>query len=92
MNSSQYELRIWTGVLAPAGTPREIVTKLNQAIRGILSAPEIRKEIAAEGGEVGSTTSDDFTGFLRDERTRWSALVDEIGIPKVAAAPTTPAS
>ena len=89
---SQYELRIWTGVLAPAGTSREIVTKLNQAIRGILSAPEIKKEIADEGGEAGSTTSDDFTAFLQTERTRWSALVDESGIPKVAATPTTPAN
>jgi tripartite-type tricarboxylate transporter receptor subunit TctC len=87
---SQYELRIWTGVLAPAGTPREIVSKLNQAIRGILSAHAIRKEIADEGGEAGSTTSDDFTTFLRAERARWSALVDESGIPKVAAASTTP--
>jgi tripartite-type tricarboxylate transporter receptor subunit TctC len=86
---SQYELRVWTGVLAPAGTPREIVTKLNQAIRGILSDPEIRKEIADEGGEAGSTTSDGFTAFLRAERRRWSALVDESGIRKVAAAPTT---
>jgi tripartite-type tricarboxylate transporter receptor subunit TctC len=89
---SQYELRIWTGVLAPAGTPREIVSKLNQAIQGILSTPAIRKEIADEGGEAGGTTSDDFTAFLRAERTRWSALVDESGIPKVAAAPTTPPS
>jgi len=89
---SQYELRIWTGVLAPAGTPRQIVTKLNQAIRDILSTPQIRKEIADEGGEAGSTTSDDFAAFLRAERTRWRALVDESGIPKVAAAPTTPAS
>ena len=88
---SQYELRVWTGVLAPAGTPREIVSKLNQAIRGILSSPEIRKEIAEEGGEAGSTTSDDFTTFLRAERSRWRALVDESGIPKVAVA-TTPAS
>jgi tripartite-type tricarboxylate transporter receptor subunit TctC len=89
---SQYELRVWTGVLAPAGTPREIVAKLNQAIRGILSAPEIRKEIADEGGEAGSTTSDDFAAFLRAERARWSALVDESGIPKVTATRNTPAS
>jgi hypothetical protein len=47
----------------------------------ILSAAEIRKEIPDEGGEAGST-SDDFTDFLRAERTRWNALVDESGIPK----------
>jgi tripartite-type tricarboxylate transporter receptor subunit TctC len=90
---SQYELRIWTGVLAPAGTPREIVTKLNRAIQAILSTPEIKKEIADEGGEAGNTTPDSFTAFLRDERTHWRALVDESGIPKVVAVPTAaPAS
>jgi tripartite-type tricarboxylate transporter receptor subunit TctC len=87
---SQYELRIWTGVLAPAGTPREIVARLNQAIRDILSTPEIKREIADEGGEAASTTPDAFAAFLRGERARWSALVDESGIPKVAATPATP--
>jgi tripartite-type tricarboxylate transporter receptor subunit TctC len=87
---AQFELRIWTGVLAPAGTPREIVTRLNQAIQVILSTPEIKKEIADEGGEAGSTTPDAFTAFMRAERARWSALVDESGIPKVAATLTTP--
>lgn len=86
---SHYELRIWTGVLAPAGTPREIVGKLNQAIQGILNTPEVRKEITDEGGEAGSTTPEDFTAFLRAERVRWSALVDESGIPKTDSTPTT---
>ena len=87
---AQFELRIWTGVLAPAGTPTEIVTRLNQAIKGILNTPEIKKEIADEGGEAGGTTPDTFTAFLRAERTRWSALVEESRIPKIAAAAATP--
>jgi tripartite-type tricarboxylate transporter receptor subunit TctC len=89
---SQYELRIWTGVLAPAGTPKEIVTRLNRAIQDILAAPEIKKEIADEGGEAGDTTPEEFTAFIRTERTRWSALVDESGIAMVAATPTAPAT
>jgi len=80
---SQYELRIWTGVLAPAGTPKEIIKKLNQAIQGILRTPEIKKEIADEGGEAGATTPDEFTAFLQAERKHWSDLVNETGIPKV---------
>jgi tripartite-type tricarboxylate transporter receptor subunit TctC len=80
---SHYELRIWTGVLAPAGTPWEIITKLNHSIQDILQTPEIKKEIAGEGGEAGSTTPDDFTVFLRAERKRWSGLVNESGIQKV---------
>jgi tripartite-type tricarboxylate transporter receptor subunit TctC len=80
---SQYNLRIWTGVLAPAGTPKEIITKLNQTIQGILQTPEIKKEIADEGGEAGATTPDEFTAFLQSERKHWGGLVRESGIPKV---------
>jgi tripartite-type tricarboxylate transporter receptor subunit TctC len=78
-----YELRIWTGVLAPAGTPREIVAALNQAILSILQTPAISKEIADEGGERAATSPGDFATFLHSEREHWSALVRESGVPKV---------
>jgi tripartite-type tricarboxylate transporter receptor subunit TctC len=80
---SHYELRIWTGILAPAGTPKQVVGKLNQAVRDILRTPEIRKEIADEGGEAGATTPGQFATFLQTERLQWSALVAESGIPRV---------
>jgi len=80
---AHYELRIWTGVLAPAGTPKEIIAKLNQAINDILRTPEIKKEIADEGGEAGATTTAEFAAFIQSERIRWSALTSESGIPKV---------
>jgi tripartite-type tricarboxylate transporter receptor subunit TctC len=80
---THYELRIWTGVLAPAGTPKEIIAKLNQTIQGILLTPEIKKEIAEEGGETAATTPAEFAAFVKTERKRWSTLVNESGIPKV---------
>jgi tripartite-type tricarboxylate transporter receptor subunit TctC len=80
---SHYELRIWTGVLAPAGTPKDVIAKLNQAVRDILRTPEIEQEIAAEGGEAGATTPGQFATFLQTERHRWSALVAESGTPRV---------
>jgi len=86
----EYKLRIWTGVLAPAGTPDPIITKLNEAIRAILQTPEIQKEIADEGGEAGMTTPADFAAFLQAERKYWSALVNETGIPRVAVASPAP--
>ncbi|HEY0342082.1 MAG TPA: tripartite tricarboxylate transporter substrate-binding protein [Steroidobacteraceae bacterium] len=78
-----YELRIWTGVLAPAGTPKEIVAKLNAAVRDMLRTPEIQKEITDEGGEAGATTPQEFATFLKTERRNWSALVAESGVPRV---------
>jgi len=79
----QYELRIWTGILAPAGASDEIVTKISHAVQEILRTPEIRKEIADEGGEAATTTPEQFATFITAERARWSALVRESGIPKV---------
>ncbi|HEY1726440.1 MAG TPA: tripartite tricarboxylate transporter substrate-binding protein [Steroidobacteraceae bacterium] len=79
----RYELRVWTGVLAPAGTPAAIVAKLNRSIQDILKTPDVRKEITDEGGEAGATTPATFTAFIRAERSHWSALVNESGIPKV---------
>jgi tripartite-type tricarboxylate transporter receptor subunit TctC len=78
-----YELRIWTGVLAPTGTPRKIVDQLNRAIRDILRTDVMRQEISDEGGIAGNTTVPQFTAFIQAERQHWSALVAESGIPRV---------
>ena len=80
---ADYDLRIWTGVLAPAGTPAAIVSKLNRAIEEILKTPEIRREIADEGGVTAATTPTAFGSFLRTERARWHELVRESGVPLV---------
>jgi tripartite-type tricarboxylate transporter receptor subunit TctC len=80
---ANYELRIWTGILTPAGTPREIVVKLNKTIQLLLQSAALRKEIANEGGEAGAMTPRQFEGFLRSERERWQGLVTESGVPKV---------
>jgi tripartite-type tricarboxylate transporter receptor subunit TctC len=72
-----YELRIWTGVLAPAGTPAPIVTTLNEAVRAIVQSPDIAEDIGAEGGEAGAFTPQEFAQFIDLERERWSALVRE---------------
>ena len=80
----RYELRIWTGVLAPAGTPKAIASALNEAVQAILQTPQIRQEIADEGGEPGATTTPErFGAFIDSERTHWRALVRESGVPKV---------
>lgn len=79
-----YELRIWTGVLAPAGTPSGIVSTLNEVVRGIVRSADIKAEIAEEGGLAGATTPQSFAAFIKSERRRWSALVRESGVSKVS--------
>jgi len=78
-----YELRIWTGVLAPVGTPKDVILKVNAAVRDILRTPEIRQEIENEGGQAGATTPEAFQTFLSADRVHWRELVDESGVPKV---------
>lgn len=78
-----FELRIWTGVLAPAGTPKAVVAKLNDAIQAIVRSADVHEEIAEEGGEAGATTPQSFANFIGSERVHWSALVRESGVPRV---------
>jgi tripartite-type tricarboxylate transporter receptor subunit TctC len=78
-----YELRIWTGLLTPVGTPKAVISRINAAVQAILHTPEIRREIEQEGGEAGATTPQEFGSFVSAERVRWHRLVDESGAPKV---------
>ncbi|MBS0364494.1 MAG: tripartite tricarboxylate transporter substrate binding protein [Proteobacteria bacterium] len=78
-----YKLRIWTGVLAPAGTPDAIIARLNGAVRAIVQSPQIKRAIATEGGEAGGRTPEHFAHFLSSERQHWGALVRETHLPKV---------
>jgi tripartite-type tricarboxylate transporter receptor subunit TctC len=80
-----YELRIWTGVLAPAGTPTAIVSTLNQVLQGIVRSADIKTEIAEEGGQAGATTPQSFAAFIKSERRRWSMLVRESGVSRVSS-------
>ena len=80
-----FELTVWTGILAPTGTPDAIVASLNQTVRAIVESPEIAKEIAAESGQPGALTPERFASFIEAERTHWSLLVRESGVSKVPA-------
>jgi tripartite-type tricarboxylate transporter receptor subunit TctC len=80
-----FELRIWTGVLAPKGTPPDVVSTLNHAIREALNTPEVMKAIADQGSEPGRTSPQEFSDFMDSERSRWRKLATESGAPIVSA-------
>ncbi|HEX9396532.1 MAG TPA: tripartite tricarboxylate transporter substrate binding protein [Burkholderiales bacterium] len=74
-----YELGSWHGVFAPAGTPKEIVAKLNaEIVRGIQSAAT-REKLAALGVEAVGTSVDAFAAFVRAEVPKWAKVVRESG-------------
>ncbi|MGE5095166.1 MAG: Bug family tripartite tricarboxylate transporter substrate binding protein [Betaproteobacteria bacterium] len=69
----------WFGILAPAGTPKPIVVKLNAAINKALADPGVRKSIESEGGEVLGGTPEQFAELMRSELANWSTLVKQSG-------------
>ena len=74
-----YDATIWLGLLAPPGTPREIVQKLNADISRILSTPDARKLMASAGVDVATSTPEDFGRLMQSELDRWGKVVRETG-------------
>jgi len=70
----------WLAVVAPAGTPRDIVAKLNNAFRQALDAPETRTRLDALGAEVKIGTPEDLDKMLASERAQWTAVVKAANI------------
>jgi tripartite-type tricarboxylate transporter receptor subunit TctC len=68
------------GVLAPAGTPKEIVNKLSAEIRKLASDPEIQKRIQLAGGDALSSTPEEYAADIDKEEKKWGALVRKLGL------------
>jgi tripartite-type tricarboxylate transporter receptor subunit TctC len=70
----------WQGIVAPQGTPREIVAKLNGDVIRILAAPDMVEFLGKQGAEVRTMTPEAFAAFIRDEKARWAKVVKEAGV------------
>ena len=75
-----YEMKNWYGLLAPAGTPKAIIDKLNAAIVKVVSTTEIKEQFYAQGSEPTSNSPQEFSQFIREETERMSKLVKKAGI------------
>ena len=76
----KYVVISWFGVLAPAGTSREIIARLNGEIERALRAPDVQERLAGEGAEATPSSPEKFGAFLRDEMTQWTKVVRSAGI------------
>ena len=72
-----YEVANWMGIVAPAGTPADIVQKLHREISAIQASPEAQKQFAARGAEFLPMSSGEFGGFLQKEIAKWERVVKE---------------
>ena len=75
-----YDLSVWFGVLAPAGTPREIIQRLNAEIVRILQSAEVRERFFKQGVDVQTSTPEQFDAFVKSEVGRWAKVIKEAGI------------
>jgi len=75
-----YQAGSWYGIEAPAGTPREIIDRLNAAIVKALREPEVAKRLAAEGAEVIGSTPEEFGAHIKAELARVGKVVRAAGI------------
>ncbi|HET9471002.1 MAG TPA: tripartite tricarboxylate transporter substrate binding protein [Usitatibacter sp.] len=75
-----YEVTTWYGVLAPAGTPKPIVARLNAEIVRVMHAPDLQERFAATGTEPRTSTPEEFAEFIRQEMAKWGKVVRQAGL------------
>jgi len=75
-----YDVTVWFGILAPAGTPREIVQRLNTEMVKIMRSPEITDRFNKSGVDVVASSPDEFSVFLKSEVARWAKVVQDANI------------
>jgi len=75
-----YETSTWGGLLAPAGTPKATVAKLNAEVNKILAMPDVRQKLIDNGIEPGSGSPQQFHDFLGTEMVKWAKVAKDAGI------------
>ena len=74
-----FEALQWFGLLMPAGTPPEIVGRLNAETLKVLKLPEVRERLQAMGIEIAGNSPAEFASFMREETVKWGRIVKESG-------------
>jgi tripartite-type tricarboxylate transporter receptor subunit TctC len=75
-----FEAVLHYGLLAPAGTPKEIVDRLSEEVRKLVDTPEVRKQIHNEGGDPMTSTPAEYAADIDREETKWGGLVKKLGL------------
>jgi tripartite-type tricarboxylate transporter receptor subunit TctC len=76
-----YEATIWLGLMAPAGTPKPIIDKLNAAVNAVVKRPDIVKLWNEQGAVPMAMTPEEFDKFLRNDIVKWAEVVKTFDKP-----------
>lgn len=74
-----YVVNNWYGILAPRGTPKEVVAKLNAEIVKIMKMPDVKENLSAQGAESFTSTPEQFATYIKDETAKWAKIVKSSG-------------
>jgi len=75
-----FDLDAWAGLVAPAGTPPQVITKLNGALRKIIDSPDIQAKFHNVGFEAFSSTPEEFGDFIKVQLGKWGKMIKDAGI------------
>jgi len=74
-----YEATTWTGIVAPAGVPKEIIARLNAEINKVVATPSLKEKFAMIGSDPASGSPEQFGEFIRKEYAKWADVVKRSG-------------
>src|SRR3954467_13898016 len=77
---ADFDVTTWYGVLAPAGTPRPIIQRLNAELTKMMQAPEIKERLAALGTDPLTSTPDEFGAYIKQEIAKWGDVIRKAGL------------
>jgi tripartite-type tricarboxylate transporter receptor subunit TctC len=75
-----FEASLYYGLVAPPGTPRPVIDKLNAELRAALASDEVKKQLAQDGTEITPDTPEDYAAFIDKDEKKWSELVKASGV------------
>ncbi len=74
------DLAVWQGIVAPAGTPPDIIAKLHQDVVRVLGLPDVREKFYSVGLDPATSSSAEFAAFIKTEAARWSKIIKQANI------------
>ncbi|SEJ78623.1 tripartite tricarboxylate transporter substrate binding protein [Achromobacter sp. NFACC18-2] len=74
-----YEVSLWSGVLAPAGTPRPIIDRLNADIKSVMTSPQMVERMAGYGIQTTHSTPEEFSERIRADTQKWARIIEQSG-------------
>ena len=75
-----FEVTTWYGILAPAGTPRNIIDRWNGELVKIMHAPELKEKLAATGTDPLTSTPEEFAAYIKSEIAKWGDVIRKAGV------------